>query len=238
MMAKISAWMPVYIGDYLGDTTRLSTEQHGAYLLLLFDYWRNGAPPLDDAVLCQITKLKMAQWQRHKPALLAMFQVEEGRLVHPRVDAERVKASSHQERRSNKASKAARARWDGANDDAPVACSKHPPSNAPECPPPSPSFTNVKGADAPVDLAKKVFDEGLALLTGAGDKQPAARSFLAKLRKDHGDAKVAAAIGEAARRNVSEPRAWLMASLTHQVDSQSELLASIRRTFGDKEKTA
>lgn len=53
---KTDIWMPIFIKDYLGDTSRLRANEHGVYLLLLFDYWINGALPNDMEVLKQVSK--------------------------------------------------------------------------------------------------------------------------------------------------------------------------------------
>jgi len=135
MSKEASAWMPFYIGDYLGDTQRLTTEQHGAYLLLILDYWRNGPAPDDDAVLQQITKLDKAGWKRCRPALSRLFQIAGGEWRHKRIEKELGKAKANAERRSEKASKAAQARWSDAPSNAP----SMPQAMLGECPPQSPS---------------------------------------------------------------------------------------------------
>lgn len=135
MSNNTSAWMPFYVGDYLGDTQRLTTEQHGAYLLLMLDYWRNGPAPDDDAVLQQITKLDRAGWRKHKTALSRMFQVENGEWRHKRIEKELANAEANSERRTSKAKAAAQARWGNAKSNAP----SMPQALPVECPPQSPS---------------------------------------------------------------------------------------------------
>ena len=111
MAKKTDGWMPLYVADYLADTSRLTTEQHGAYMLIIMDYWRNGAPPDDESVLSSITKLTLQQWRKHASALRGFFSVSDGVWIHKRIDAERQKASGISAKRTEAASLGASARW-------------------------------------------------------------------------------------------------------------------------------
>jgi uncharacterized protein YdaU (DUF1376 family) len=133
-------WVPIYIADYLADTSRLTTEQHGAYLLLIFDYWRNGPLPDDDAVLAQVCRLTADAWSMHQAVLRGFFtKADDGLLHQKRIDAEISKAQLNRAVSVSRAKKAAEARW-----------GKDAPSNAPSIPQamlgscPSPSPTPLK----------------------------------------------------------------------------------------------
>lgn len=110
-MAKADIWMPLFIGDYLADTTRLTTEQHGAYFLLIMDYWRNGKPPEDDAILANITRMQIKDWKRIKPVVIGFFNLENGHYSHSRIDRELKDATASKEKAEAKAKKAAEKRW-------------------------------------------------------------------------------------------------------------------------------
>ncbi len=78
-------WMPLYVGDYLGDTGHLTTAQHGAYLLLMMHYWRKGELPDDNRQLAKITKLPLRTWCEYRATLQDFFY--EG-WKHKRIDSE------------------------------------------------------------------------------------------------------------------------------------------------------
>ena len=228
---KADVWMPLYIGDYLAATQRLTTEQHGAYLLLLIDYWRNGPPPFDDAVLAQITHLKLSAWRKMKPVIIGFFKLDDGKLIHSRVEAERGKAIFHQARRSQKAKAAADARW-AKDGDASGNAQAMPQAMLGACPPPSPSLTNVRGGQPPGDQVKNLFEAGVGLLTKTGTTPSTARSLIGKWRKAQSDEIVAAAIADATRLEISDPKAWITARLAKAANDSSDFYASIDRTFG------
>jgi uncharacterized protein YdaU (DUF1376 family) len=92
--ARPDTWMPIYWGDYLRDTMHLSTEEHGAYLLLLAHYWTQGGPFTDDQrSLKSVTKMTAKRWQKVRPILATFFVVEDGKWRHKRVDVELQRAT-------------------------------------------------------------------------------------------------------------------------------------------------
>ena len=81
--------MPLYVGDYLADTTHLTAGEDGAYMRLLMCMWRaGGSLPDDDVRLARFCKLTPAQWQRVKPAVMEFFTVSEGVITQRRLSKE------------------------------------------------------------------------------------------------------------------------------------------------------
>ena len=70
-------YMQLYVADYLGDTRHLTTEQHGAYLLLLMTMWRaGGALPNDETKLSRICGVTAKRWHMIAADVMAFFDVE------------------------------------------------------------------------------------------------------------------------------------------------------------------
>jgi len=108
MSNRPTAWMPIYWPDYLADTGHLSTEQHGAYLLLIAHYWASGKPlPKEDDALARITRCAPSRWQAIKSIILSFFQMTDIGWSHKRVEAELAAAALRYGKRSN----AAAMRW-------------------------------------------------------------------------------------------------------------------------------
>lgn len=137
MNAKADIWMPFYIGDYFADTMHLNAEQHGAYLLLLFTYWKRRRPlPNDPVFLANAARLSSDAWSIHQAVLKEFFDTSSGNAwVHHRVESELLKATDKKQKAAEKAKKAAEGRWKNASSNA----SSITQEMLKECPSPSPS---------------------------------------------------------------------------------------------------
>ncbi len=136
---KSDIWMPLYVADYLGDTMHLSTEQHGAYFLLLMAAWKNGGSLSNDALqLRSITRLDAKKWQEHSPILAKFFYVAPYLWTHNRVREELNKAKTNSDKRSKSGAKGAAKRWqkdsNAIANALPNECQKYGPSPSPNLP--------------------------------------------------------------------------------------------------------
>ena len=116
MSREAGLWMPMYWADYLADTTHLTTEQHGAYFLLIGTYWRQGRPlPSDDKKLARIARLPHADWMKVREEICEFFTEKNGFLHHKRIDQELKKAKHITLSRSNAGKIGAANRWQTHN---------------------------------------------------------------------------------------------------------------------------
>lgn len=105
-------WFSFNIKAYVTDTMRLSTEGHGAYLLLLLDYYsKMQAPPDDDAVLASIVRLPVKVWRAHRKVIEPMFRIVDGFWLHDRVEHEIWDAGRRHDLAKTKGKQGADKRW-------------------------------------------------------------------------------------------------------------------------------
>jgi uncharacterized protein YdaU (DUF1376 family) len=95
------AWMPLHIDDYITDTDHLTATEHGAYLLLIMKYWRDGGLPSDEGMIRRYAKMTLEQWTESRDVIAAFF--DDG-WRHGRIDAELSKADEIIEKRRSAAS--------------------------------------------------------------------------------------------------------------------------------------
>jgi len=102
-------YMQLYVADYLADTAHLTTEEHGAYLLLLFSYWQTGKPLRADR-LASVARLSNERWTDVERTLKEFFHVKSGEWTHFRVEADLEKVGGKWKKNSDAGKASAKAR--------------------------------------------------------------------------------------------------------------------------------
>jgi uncharacterized protein YdaU (DUF1376 family) len=200
---------------YLGDTTHLTTIEHGAYFLLLMTAWRSKDTrlPDDDRLLARYARCNAGQWKRLRPILEPFFSIENGFWTQGRLTDEAVAVRQKREaaaangrasalkRKGRHSAKREQSDNGATNERSTDGQLNHNHS----------SVTNVTGV--PPDPAKLLFDAGVKLLTDAGTAEKQARALLGKWRQQSGDDEVRLAVAEATIGNISDPVSWITARL-------------------------
>jgi uncharacterized protein YdaU (DUF1376 family) len=84
-MAELNV-MPFYTDAYLADTTHLSTEEHGAYCLLLIAMWRAGGRlSADPAFLQRVARVSPKRWPRLWSVVGTFFLTDGDYIVQKRL---------------------------------------------------------------------------------------------------------------------------------------------------------
>ena len=109
-MSKLPS-MPFLVDTYLADTTHLSLEEHGAYLLLLCAMWRrDGYLDDNDIDNARMLGLKPRDWQRLKQRLMPMLTKVGNRFTQKRLQIQWNFAQENRLRQSEKGKAGAKAR--------------------------------------------------------------------------------------------------------------------------------
>jgi uncharacterized protein YdaU (DUF1376 family) len=103
-------YMQLYVADYLADTAHLTTEEHGAYLLLLFSYWQTGKPLRVDR-LSTIARVPNERWHSVGETLSEFFNVSATHWMHFRVEADLEAVNSKTSKASAAGKASAKARF-------------------------------------------------------------------------------------------------------------------------------
>lgn len=95
-------FMQLYVSDFIGDTLHLSTEQIGAYMLLLMAMWNAGGRlPNDDAKLARVARLSVKKWKGISADLMPFFTVDGDTIGHNRLTKELQKSESKSQSRAS-----------------------------------------------------------------------------------------------------------------------------------------
>jgi uncharacterized protein YdaU (DUF1376 family) len=220
---KVDTWMPLLVDKYLGDTSHLTTEQHGAYLLLLMAMWKgDGELPDDDGQLQTITRLPAAKWKTSRAVLLKFFKSDGLSITQKRLSFELKRAKKTSTAKAEAGAKGAAKRWqsdgseiaeplaDGSRIDAPIPIHTPSPSESSEA--------DASGGKPPAEMSKtELWTAGKSVLEGDGLPREQCGSFVGALVKQHGEDVVLAAVRSTVLHGPAGAREYLKATCLRMV---------------------
>lgn len=88
-------YMQLFVADYLADTAHLNAAQHGAYLLLIMNYWQRGKPLKNcNERLANVARMSNDEWNANKNILAEFFDITPEEWSHKRIEVDLRKVES------------------------------------------------------------------------------------------------------------------------------------------------
>ena len=213
-MAEFPA-LPLFTDAYLGDTTHLSTFEHGAYLLLLMVSWRSPGCRVadDDALLARYTRMTRDKWRKTRPILEPFFTITDGFWHQARLldELQHLQSRREQQSEAGKASAAAKSLKRTNRGSTSVGQPLQRNANEQSTPRPYPvPLSNDNGASVDSD---KVFWESAKASLGKGKA-----SLIGKWVANHGKEATASAITAAQLERAINPVEFIQGCLRKKVN--------------------
>lgn len=220
-MSKAPA-MPMYWDAYLADTTHLTTEEHGAYMLLLAAMWRRNAwVPDDDKDNARILGLTPAKWRKIKARLMETvsgFRVENGKITQEKLQKTWEKTQEKICKNRSNGAKGGRPKSKENKDIAKAngSVSVNPNKSIPEPEPYSNTLeANASNEGQAFDASEAaIWKRGVPFLSERGVPEPKARQMIGKWIRDHGSGNLFSALSEAAKSGTGDPIPYITKILT------------------------
>ncbi|MEC4590553.1 DUF1376 domain-containing protein [Nitrospirillum amazonense] len=167
--------LPLWTDAFIADTTHLTAEETGGYIMLLMCAWRRPDCDLpdDDVLLQRWSRIGARRWPKVRDRVMSFWTLADGRWTQKRLAREHefvshrrsvLSANAKAKHRKNKETPSAIGEQNACKTNAPT---------------PTPIF--LTGAEAPSSLEKQTFDLGRQLLGRA------AGGLVTKLRRHHHD---------------------------------------------------
>jgi uncharacterized protein YdaU (DUF1376 family) len=215
-MAEFPA-LPLFTDAYLGDTTHLSTFEHGAYLLLLIVSWRSSGCCVadDDALLSRYTRMTRDKWRKVRPILEPFFMISDGFWHQARLQNELQHLQSRREQQvaAGNASAIAKSLKRGKRGSTPVGTPSQRKGNEPPTPIsyPVPLDKESNGADADQIL----WDSAKAFLK---PERSDPGSLIGKWCREFGKEATAQAITKAQLERPAQRIPFIVGCLKHEAE--------------------
>lgn len=208
----------MYPSDFEAKTSHLTIAEDGAYNRLLRICWMTPGctMPADEAWIMRRARAHNdAEKETVRAVLAEFFKVVGGRYSNARLTREWLAANEAHEKRKKAGAKGGKSKALKTNKTGPSNAVAKPKQPEPE-PEPDSSVPKGTAADAPRDLKKVAFDEGVKLLRQGGRAEGQARGIIGKWVKSHGEAEVVTALGKAQREGAIDPVSFCEGVFKHQ----------------------
>lgn len=202
------AWFPFYPAHYLADTGHLTTQEHGAYLLLMLHYYATGSLPTDELKLARIARLTASEWTTVRDTIADLFDEN---WQHFRIDAELATAQEKHEARATAGSRGGKRTWERRKQSSSIAEAmlKHLPQ---------PQSSEPNGSDADASPRARLWEVGLPILETLGVPSKRARPMIGRWLQTCSDDfdRLRVLLEQAGTKCPADPISWITRCLTEK----------------------